>query len=57
MQNTRRTNDKANNKQYCDLKNNVPNMSGQEYDIYDSSYNTIDVDRPQPSNNIVCMEG
>jgi hypothetical protein len=45
------------NKQYCDLKNNVPNMSGQEYDIYDSSYNTIDVDRPQPSNNIVCMEG
>ena len=42
---------------YCDLTNNVPNMSGQEYDTIDSNYNTIDVDRFQPSNNIVCMEG
>ena len=32
-------------------------MSGQEYDTIDSNYNTIDVDRFQPSNNIVCMEG
>jgi hypothetical protein len=30
---------------------------GQEYDIIDSNYNTIDDDRSQPSNNIVCMEG
>ena len=32
-------------------------MPGQEYDIIDSNYNTIDVDRSQPSNNVVCMEG
>jgi hypothetical protein len=32
-------------------------MSGQEYDTIDINYNTIDVDRFQPSNNIVCMEG
>jgi N-acetylglutamate synthase/N-acetylornithine aminotransferase len=29
----------------------------QEYDIIDSNYNTIDVDRSQSSNNVVCMEG
>ena len=32
-------------------------MPGQEYDIIDSNYNTIDVDRSQSSNNVVCMEG
>ena len=32
-------------------------MPGQEYDIIDSNYNTIDVDRPRSSNNVVCMEG
>ena len=32
-------------------------MPGQEYDIIDSNYNTIDVDRSQSSNNGVCMEG
>jgi hypothetical protein len=32
-------------------------VPGQEYDIIDSNYNTIDVDRSQPSNNVVCMEG
>ena len=32
-------------------------MPGQEYDSIDSNYNTIDVDRSQPSNNIICMEG
>ena len=32
-------------------------MPGKEYDIIDSKYNTIDVDRPQLSNNVVCMEG
>jgi hypothetical protein len=39
------------------LTNNVPNVPGQEYDIIDSNYNTIDVDRSQSSNNVVCMEG
>ena len=32
-------------------------MPGQEYDIIDSNYNTIDVNRSQSSNNVVCMEG
>jgi len=32
-------------------------VPGQEYDIIDSNYNTIDVDRSQSSNNVVCMEG
>ena len=32
-------------------------MPSQEYDIIDSNYNTIDVDRSQSSNNVVCMEG
>ena len=32
-------------------------MPGQEYDIIDSYYNTIDVNRSQSSNNVVCMEG
>ena len=32
-------------------------MPGQEYDIFDSNYNTIDVNRSQSSNNVVCMEG
>jgi hypothetical protein len=32
-------------------------MPGQEYDIIDDNYNTIDVDICQPSNNTVCMEG
>ena len=32
-------------------------MPGQEYDIIDNNYNTIDVDICQPSNNIVCMAG
>jgi hypothetical protein len=45
------------NRGYCDLTNNVLNVTGQEYDIIDSNYNTIDDDRSQPSNNIVCMEG
>jgi hypothetical protein len=31
-------------------------VPGQEYDIIDSNYNTIDVDRSQSSNNAVCME-
>jgi hypothetical protein len=31
-------------------------VTGQEYDIIDSNCNTIDVDRSQPSNNVVCME-
>ena len=57
MKHTRRTKDDANNKHYCDLKNNVANLPVQEYDIIDSNYNTIDVDRPHPSSNVVCMEG
>jgi hypothetical protein len=32
-------------------------VPGQEYDIIDSNYDTIDVNRPQSSNNVVCMEG
>ena len=32
-------------------------MPCQEYDIIDSNYNTIDVDRSQLSSNVVCMEG
>jgi hypothetical protein len=32
-------------------------LPGQEYDIIDSNYNTIDVNRSQSSNNVVCMEG
>jgi hypothetical protein len=32
-------------------------VPSQEYDIIDSNYNTIDVDRSQSSNNVVCMEG
>ena len=32
-------------------------MPGQEYDTIDSNYNTIDVDRTQSSNSVVCMEG
>ena len=32
-------------------------MPGQEYDIIDSNYNTIDDDRSQSYNNIICMEG
>ena len=32
-------------------------MPGQEYDIIDSNYNTIEVDRSQSSNSVVCMEG
>ena len=32
-------------------------MSGQEYDIIDSHYNTIEVNRSQSSINVVCMEG
>jgi hypothetical protein len=32
-------------------------MPGQEYDIIDDNYYTIDVDICQPSNNTVCMEG
>ena len=55
--NARRTNDYANNKHYCDLKNNVPKVPCQEYDIIDSNYNTIEMHRYQPSNNIMCMEG
>ena len=57
MENKRRTNDDTNNRHYCDLKNNVSNVPVQEYDIIDSNYNTIDVDRLQPSSNVVCMEG
>jgi hypothetical protein len=45
------------NRDYCDLTNNVLNVTGQEYDIIDSNYNIINDDRSQPSNNIVCMEG
>ena len=43
------TNENANNtnqaepdRHYCDLTNNVLNVPGQEYDIIDSNYNTID---------------
>jgi len=57
MQHTRRTNDNTNNKPSCDVKNNVPSEPGQEYDIIDSNYNTIDDDRFQPSNNVIVMEG
>jgi len=32
-------------------------MPGQEYDIIESNYNTIDNDRSQYHNNILCMEG
>ena len=32
-------------------------MPGQEYDIIDRNYNTIDVNRSQSSNNVACMEG
>jgi hypothetical protein len=32
-------------------------VPGQEYDIIDSNYDTIDVNRSQSSNNVVCMEG
>jgi hypothetical protein len=32
-------------------------VAGQEYDIIESNYNTIDVDKPQYHNNILCMEG
>jgi hypothetical protein len=32
-------------------------VPGQEYDIIDSNYNTIDVNRSQSSSNVVCMEG
>jgi hypothetical protein len=39
------------------LTKNAPSEPGQEYDSIDSNYNTIDVDRSQPSNNISCMEG
>ena len=46
MQNARRTNDDANSKHYCDLKIDVPSVSGQEYDIIDSNYNTMDVNSP-----------
>ena len=58
------TNEKVNNSSQverdshnCALTNTVPIVPDQEYDIIDSNYNTIDVDRFQPSNNIVCMEG
>ena len=47
MQNARRTIDDANSKHYWDLKIDVQNVPCQEYDIIDSNYNTIDVDRPQ----------
>jgi hypothetical protein len=51
--NARRTNENENNsnrqveynRHYYDLTNNGPNVPGQEYDIIDSNYNTIDVDR------------
>ena len=63
--NARRTNDNVNNsnhqveynRHYCDLTTNVQSVPVQEYDTIDSNYNTIDVDRSQPSNNILCMEG
>ena len=64
--NARRTNENVNNsnhqveynRHYCDLTNNVPSSEPvQEYDTIDSQYNTIDVHRSQPSNNVVCMEG
>jgi hypothetical protein len=45
---------------YSDASNKInPTkfMPGQEYDIIDSNYNTIDVDISQSSNNVVCMEG
>jgi hypothetical protein len=32
-------------------------VPGHEYDIIYSNHNTIDVDRSQSSNNVVCMEG
>jgi hypothetical protein len=32
-------------------------VAGQEYDIINSNYNTIDVNISQPSSNVVCMEG
>jgi hypothetical protein len=32
-------------------------VPGQEYDIIDSNYNTIDVNRSQSSSNLLCMEG
>ena len=56
-QNVNNTNQVERNRHYCDLTNNLPRVLGQEYDIIDSNYNTIDDDRSQPSNNIVCMEG
>jgi hypothetical protein len=51
--NARRTNENVNNsnhqeeynRHYCDLTNYGSNEPGQEYDIIDSNYNTIDVDR------------
>jgi hypothetical protein len=60
-QNARRTHENVNtsnhqveyNRHYCDLTNNGPSEPGQEYDIIDSNYNTIDVDRSQSSNNAV----
>ena len=65
MLNARRTNENVNNsnhqveynRHYCNLTTNVQSVPGQEYETIDSHYNTIDVDRSQPSNNIVCMEG
>jgi len=45
------------NRHYCDLTSNVLNVPGQEYDMIDSNYNTIDDDRSQSSNNMVVMEG
>ena len=38
------------------MTTNAASEPGQEYDSINSNYNTIDVDRSQPSNNI-CMEG
>jgi len=63
--NARRTSENVNNfnhqveynRHYCDLTTNAQSVPVQEYDNIDSPYNTIDVDRSQPSNNIVCMEG
>jgi hypothetical protein len=63
--NARRTNENVNNynhqveynRHYCNLTTNVQSVPVQEYDTIDSHYNTIDVDRSQPSNNIVCMKG
>ena len=64
QRNVNRTNENVNNtnqveynRHYCGLTNNIPNVTGQEYDIIDSNYNTIDVDRSLPSHTIVCMEG